>query len=113
MIRHVYTIPAFLYVTLLIWAIIYAYNVDAKTIKVAIIDSGVSHIESYVKICPDGLYDLTQMPPKIHALPIEMSDEIGHGDNVTYIIADNLRDVDYCMYIIKIYGGKSRVSNLH
>lgn len=97
----------FLYLTLLVWALVYASDGNTKTIKIAVIDTGINHIESHVKICPNGLYDMTGNIFHMNVQSFEMTDEVTHGTNISYIIADNLKDVDYCMYIIKVYGKTS------
>ncbi len=96
---------------LLVFIILFfSLSVEARTIRLAVIDSGVGTFSPHLKICPNGLYDLTKRPRRINVQPSEMTDEIHHGTNVSYIIADRLTDIDYCMYIIKIYSNKNKGS---
>lgn len=66
----------------------------AKTIKVAIIDSGLDNLQG-VKLCKSGLIDLTNSSMK--------SEYFKHGNNITHIIVDNLETEDYCVYHIKAF----------
>lgn len=87
----------------LLLGLLLSMSVHAKTIKVALIDSGIDHFTRDIKLCPNGLYDLTGNLLKMHVTKSEMTDKFGHGTNVAYLIADRLKDVDYCFYIFKIY----------
>lgn len=82
---------------LIIGAIAGSHCSHAKQIHVAIIDSGISKDTTNLKICPNGLIDLTHT---------DMVDRIDHGSIVNDIIGDKLKGTDYCLYIIKIYDRK-------
>lgn len=83
---------------------LFSASVNARQIRIGVIDSGISYVAPYLHICKDGMYDLSVTKPGIDYKTARTTDELGHGSNVSYIIADHLKDVDYCMVIIKIYG---------
>ena len=35
-------------------------------------------------------------------------DNLGHGTNISYIIADRLKDIDYCIIVIKVFDIKNQ-----
>lgn len=71
---------------------------QAKQIKVAIVDTGINIQDvSNLKLCKNGLIDLTGT---------NISDTLHHGSNIAGIIANRLEKIDYCAYVIKVYGGK-------
>lgn len=65
----------------------------SKTIKVAVIDSGISPFLN-VKLCPTGSKDFTGAG---------ISDNLGHGTNVAGIISRYAGDADYCLLILKVF----------
>lgn len=72
---------------------------QAKPVRIAILDSGLNvKNKEDVKLCPSGHLDVTGTG---------FEDKIGHGTNIAYIIANTLKDVDYCIVIIKIFDSKS------
>lgn len=75
--------------------LLFGHHSRAKQIHIAILDTGISPISNNLKICPNGLIDLTGKG---------MIDKIGHGRVINEIIADRLKKVNYCSYVIKIYG---------
>lgn len=80
---------------LLVFCLIFVgANCKAKTIHIEVIDSGYSDNLPTLKICPQGRIDLTGEG---------MTDKMGHGTVVLGIIAKELKDIDYCVYIVKVY----------
>lgn len=73
-------------------------NSSAKEIRILVIDSGYSNNIKDLKVCPNGTRDLTGKG---------MSDRLGHGTVILGIIAENLKDIPYCVYILKIYDDES------
>lgn len=70
----------------------------ANTIRIAVIDTGINLKKiPNVSICKDGLIDFTGEG---------ISDPIGHGTNITAIISEQLKDIDHCFYILKVYNKK-------
>lgn len=70
-------------------------NKSKRQITIAILDTGVSDY-SKLKICKNGLIDLTHS---------SITDTNGHGQNVAHAAASHLKNVNYCMYIIKYSEG--------
>ena len=69
--------------------------VNAKTLKIVIIDSGLDNLTG-VKLCGlDANMDFTSTGTK--------SEFNGHGNNITHIITDGLESYDYCIYHIKVF----------
>lgn len=71
---------------------------SARTIRILILDSGKPRIEisEHIKMCPgNSAVDFTGHN--------DVYDHIGHGTNITGIIADRLKDIDYCVYIFKLW----------
>ncbi len=75
-------------------------SVQAKTIHIAVIDSGLPLDHSNLKLCPKGAYDLTNT---------NIYDTIPHGKIIFNILAEKLKDVDYCVYSIKVYTNRHDV----
>src|ERR1700732_4057950 len=73
---------------------LFSFISNAKTIRIGVIDSGVPNFETNLKVCPNGLYDLTHT---------DVYDKIEHGSNILGIISNGLKNVDYCVVVIKIY----------
>lgn len=86
----------------LIICLLFSLPGAAKTIKFAVLDTGYSNNLPNLKVCPDGLKDFTGQG---------MYDKIGHGTNILGIIAKELKNVDYCVYIYKVYGGPQSLNN--
>lgn len=81
--------------SLLIVTTLISLKAHSKTIKIAIIDTGINIVNnSDIKICDKGILD---------ASGAGSQDRVGHGTNISYIIADRLKGLDYCLYIIKYY----------
>lgn len=72
-----------------------------KQIRIAIIDTGLNLInESDINLCSDyKRIDFTTDQDNV--------DRLGHGTNISYIIADRLKGLDYCITVIKAFS-KSR-----
>jgi hypothetical protein len=67
-------------------------------IKIGIIDSGISNIQSHSKIlCKDGLKSV------IHDDGIDTN---GHGTNIFGLVSENLDSKIYCIISYKVYGNK-------
>lgn len=78
--------------------------VEAKTIRIAVLDSGLNvRNKEDVKLCTTGHFDVTDTG---------FIDNIGHGTNVAHIIAEKLKDVDYCIIVVKIFDPKSQLRAL-
>lgn len=74
--------------------LVFATKCSAKTIKVAIIDSGITDT-SGIKLCA---------PPVNFTAKESLDAEYhGHGDNITHIITDGLEKQNYCVYILKAF----------
>lgn len=74
--------------------------VQAKPIKIAVIDTGITrYVYDRVKICPKESRDFTGEG---------INDSIGHGSHVVSLITENLKDVDYCLIILKFYSKKTK-----
>lgn len=72
---------------------------SARTIKIAIIDSGLDDVQRVgLNICANGLVDFTNS--SMH------SDFNGHGNNIAHIIGDKVTG-DYCMYVFKAFSEAS------
>lgn len=69
----------------------------AEPIRIAIIDTGVIAKGADLKLCKSGHIDLTGEG---------LHDRVGHGTNVSYIMVDRLRNVDYCLIIVKFFSVK-------
>lgn len=67
--------------------------------KIAIIDTGYmpGPGDPKLKLCPKGHYDFVANKPKI------VETGISHGTYVANIIAAELKDVDYCALIYRVY----------
>jgi hypothetical protein len=78
----------------LLFALLFSATSQAKTLHIAVIDTGLPNFTTNAKICPNGVYDLTNT---------DVYDKLKHGTNILGIISDKLVDVDYCFYVIKIY----------
>lgn len=74
----------------------------SRTLKIVIIDSGYDTINNRLKLCNEGI-DLTNT---------DMYDIVGHGNNVSHLIADRLENYDYCIYPIKVFNSFNRGSNI-
>lgn len=77
---------------------LFGFNVCAKQIRIAVVDSGYNTSNYTFKLCSRvEQYDMTNS---------SMYDLIGHGNNVSHIIGDRLKDVDYCIVPIKVFSEK-------
>ena len=77
----------------LLFLTIYAIctNSYAKTVKVAVIDTGISSLaEKSLKVCEK--HDFSNTGPEDHH---------GHGTNVAGLIGLENKDIDYCLIILK------------
>jgi len=72
------------------------YMLNSKTIKIAVIDTGIDLNNVKVNICEGGLID-------VYGTGIQ--DTEGHGQNIAHAIASHLKDKNYCIYIIKYTEG--------
>lgn len=74
-----------------------------KQIRIAILDTGYNTINYSFNLCPNKEeFDFTNTG---------MKDFIGHGNNVTHIIANSLKDIDYCIIPIKVIGSINDTSS--
>ena len=72
---------------------------SAKQIRIAVIDSGYNISNHHLKLCDDGHKDFTSTG---------YNDTYKHGDNIAHIIADRLKDLDYCIIILKVFDKKTK-----
>ena len=85
--------------------------VEAKTIKVAVIDTGYNfafkdfkHFKlSKPKLCKTGHKDFTDTT---------LNDVIGHGSNIASIIAQGNEAQDYCILVLKFYSKETQLISL-
>jgi subtilisin family serine protease len=79
-----------------IFTLLYALHLEAKPIKVVVIDTGIkSTVISRANLCETGHLDLTGDG---------LADISGHGTNVTGLIVANAGDpADYCIVVVKAY----------
>lgn len=85
-------------------------NVQAKTIKVAILDTGIGYTleSSKAILCKRGHKDFTdeqQFTTKYDTIDKVPRDNNGHGTNIAGIIT-RFANKPYCLVIIKIYSAK-------
>jgi subtilisin family serine protease len=80
----------------------YSKVLNGKLVRVAVIDTGIDFTKVKAKICKDGLIDLTRKGIK---------DTNGHGSNIVSIIADDLKDIPYCLIIFNYYIGGDESGN--
>jgi major intracellular serine protease len=81
------------------------YRVFAKTIHIAVIDTGID--AAVPKLCKVGHKSF------VKSLPDPLQDEHGHGTHIAGIISSIAGDGDYyCLISIKYYDGSGRESNL-
>ncbi len=67
------------------------------TVKVAVVDTGFNFkLSNKVKLCPGQLH-------KDFSDSGTVDDVNGHGTNVVGLISKNLKNVDYCIIIVKFY----------
>lgn len=85
----------FLLLTLLL-----ASSASAKTLKVAVVDSGLDLTDTRLNghICPTGSKDFTGEG---------LSDTVGHGTAMVGLIEQYAKDSDYCLVILKYYSDKT------
>ena len=95
----------------LLLLILIPLSVQAKTIKVAVIDTGFDFRGTWKysklakpKLCKDGHYDFVYNNKN----PI---DSHGHGTHIAGIIAQTNESVDYCLIILKFYNASRFYSN--
>lgn len=73
--------------------------VNAKTIRIAVVDTGIYTQSNTLKLCEglsrDFTYDLT------------LQDKVGHGQNIAHIISDKIQHIDHCFVIIKVFSKKN------
>lgn len=81
----------------LLLSLLISLNVQAKNIRIAVIDSGLSE-KAGVNLCEHGLVDVTGTGLK--------AEYASHGNNITHIITDNLNGKDYCLVSIKAFSEK-------
>jgi len=71
----------------------YLHDADARTIKVAVIDTGKSS-DPNIKLCKNGHRDFTGKG---------IEDHYGHGTNVSMLINNASMSSDYCIIVIKVW----------
>jgi hypothetical protein len=89
----------------LLLALLLSLSAQAKTVRIAVIDTGLPLYKTDLKICDGGLLNYSA-DPNVHVDPSH------HGTNITGIISDYLGDSDYCVVFIKIYNGSNPYMNI-
>ncbi len=70
---------------------------EAKTLKIAIIDTGydAEYAVTKLKLCPTGHFNFATNTPTV-------GEALHHGTDIGSIIAETLKDVDYCAIIYQV-----------
>lgn len=77
-------------------SLLFAFSLQAKEIKVAVIDTGKSFHKN-VNLC--GSIDLT-------GDSLDHTDKLGHGSNVSYLISKHAENTPHCQLPIKYFYSK-------
>src|SRR5574343_436400 len=85
----------------LLFSLLFSVTLEAKTIKIAVVDSGIDESKAKVKMCGEGHKDFTGEG---------LIDVRGHGSVVSKLINDVAKDEDYCQIIVK-YSSVGEVNN--
>lgn len=102
---------------LILMSLLFTLSAQAKTIKVAVIDTGFDFKSTWEnsiiedqrkrgfdlvkpKLCPTGHYSFVQNND------LDLQDNHGHGTHIAGIIAQGNENVDYCLVILKYYDPK-------
>lgn len=83
------------------------YSVHTAAIKIAIIDTGYQGNEG-LKVCPTGSLDFNTGLKEVGISPLNKD----HGTKVASIIAESLKNVDYCALIYQVESIKG-INPLH
>lgn len=81
------------------WEIVPAREARAEPrYKIAVIDTGYdpSRATTKAKLCKEGHYDFLTGTPNVNFYQV-------HGTHVASIIAERLKDVDYCLVILQVF----------
>lgn len=86
------------YVLIILLAVFFCEESPAKTLRVAVIDTGFTGIElaTNVKFCDKSLH-------RNFSIDKTMNDVFGHGNMITEIIGNQDSSTDYCIVVIKYY----------
>lgn len=76
-------------------------NSYAKTIKIAVIDTGLSNSKG-LQLCSNGHKSF---------IDDDLTDHIGHGTNIVHLIDKYAKGADYCFIILKFYPTNNAVSS--
>jgi Subtilase family len=76
--------------------LLFASTLNAKTIKVAVLDTGYNKGPEQVKFCEHGLRDYT-------GTGIYDGNKSKHGSNVTGIISNLAQNADHCLIMFKVF----------
>lgn len=82
------------YKVLFLFILLSAISVSAKTIHIAVLDTGYTLTQSFNK-CEDV--------PEYNATNESIVDIHGHGTNIIGIISERLKGIDYCIIPIKVF----------
>jgi len=80
----------------LLLLLLVATQVQAKTIKIAVIDTGYNGPLKH--LCSTGHFDFTTQKNRVG------EDLIGHGTKIVAAIEANAKNSDYCLLIYKVFG---------
>jgi len=85
-------------------------NVEARTIRIAVLDTGLNNIDGTIPLCPESK-DFTLRDGNIRFKYFEkvrtsLIDENGHGTNISNIIHQIAKGTDYCQMILKVFAFK-------
>ena len=99
-------------IMIMIFTIVYMFysTVNARTVKIAVIDTGYDFNSTWVdaeskglvkpKLCKTGHKDFTDQG---------IQDKHNHGTHISGLIAKYANNMDYCLVIIKYYHGVGKV----
>lgn len=75
--------------------LLFSHVVSAKQIHIVVLDTGYNeNVDKDLKICQGGVLDFTGKG---------MEDKLRHGMNILGILSSRLKQIDYCVYIFKVY----------
>ena len=95
------------------YVIFHSDNIEARTIRIAVLDTGLNNINGTIPICPESK-DFTLRDSNIKFKDfkkiVPLNDENGHGTNISNIIHQIAKDTDYCQIILKVFAFKKGIN---